>query len=52
MGFVVIREREEVRKVTRAHVLAWRKDLEERELGGATHPAQARGALLALRASL
>jgi integrase/recombinase XerD len=36
MGFVVIREREEFRKVTRAHVFAWRKDLEERELGGAT----------------
>jgi site-specific recombinase XerD len=33
MGFVVIKEREEFRKVTRAHVLAWRKDLEERELG-------------------
>jgi hypothetical protein len=36
MGFVGIGQPEEFRIVTRAHVLAWRKDLEGRELGGAT----------------
>jgi site-specific recombinase XerD len=36
MGFVQIGRPEEFRIVTRAHVLAWRKDLEGRELGGAT----------------
>jgi site-specific recombinase XerD len=36
MGFVGIARPEEFRIVTRAHVLAWRKDLEGRELGGAT----------------
>jgi site-specific recombinase XerD len=36
MGFVAIGRPEEFRTVTRAHVLAWRKDLEGRELGGAT----------------
>jgi hypothetical protein len=34
MGFVGIGRPEEFRTVTRAHVLAWRKDLEGRELGG------------------
>jgi hypothetical protein len=52
MGFVGIGQPEEFRIVTRAHVLAWRKDLEGRELFGHHHPAQARGALLALRAPL
>jgi site-specific recombinase XerD len=36
MGFVGIERPEEFRTVTRSHVLAWRKDLEGRELGGAT----------------
>jgi site-specific recombinase XerD len=36
MGCVGIGRPEEFRIVTRAHVLAWRKDLETRELGGAT----------------
>jgi site-specific recombinase XerD len=36
MGFVGIRRPEEFRIVTRAHVIAWRKSLEARELGGAT----------------
>ena len=36
MSFVGISTPEEFRIVTRAHVLAWRKDLEGRELGGAT----------------
>jgi integrase/recombinase XerD len=36
MGFVGIGRPEEFRTVTRSHVLAWRKDLEGRELGGAT----------------
>jgi integrase/recombinase XerD len=36
MGFMGIACPEEFRIVTRAHVLAWRKDLEGRELGGAT----------------
>jgi hypothetical protein len=36
MGFVGIGRPEEFRIVTRSHVLAWRKDLEGRELGGAT----------------
>lgn len=36
MGFVGIQLAEEFRAVTRAHVLAWRKDLESRSLTGAT----------------
>jgi integrase len=36
MGFVGIARPEEFRTVTRAHVLAWRKDLEGRELSGTT----------------
>jgi site-specific recombinase XerD len=36
MGFVGIGRPAEFRKVTRAHVLAWRKDLEGRELSGPT----------------
>ena len=51
MGFVGIGRPEEFGKMTRAHVLAWRKDLEGRELSP-NRPAQARGALLALRAPL
>jgi len=36
MGFVGIAQPEEFRAVTRAHVLAWRKNLEGRQLSGAT----------------
>ena len=36
MGFVGIETPEEFRTVTRAHVLAWRKDLEGRALSGTT----------------
>ncbi len=36
MGFVGIHRPEEFRIVNRAHILAWRKDLEERKLAGAT----------------
>ena len=36
MTFVGITSPEELRLVTRAHVLAWRKDLERRELAGGT----------------
>lgn len=36
MAFVGISRAEEFRIVTRAHVIAWRKDLEERRLSGAT----------------
>ncbi|MGF6532727.1 site-specific recombinase XerC [Paraburkholderia sp. GAS206C] len=36
MGFVGIVQPEEFRTVTRAHVLAWRKHLEARQLSGAT----------------
>ncbi len=36
MGFVGISAPAEVRLVTRAHVLAWRKDLERRELAGSS----------------
>ena len=36
MGFVGIETPEEFRTVTRAHVLAWRKDLEGRELSDTT----------------
>ena len=36
MRFVGINRPEEFRTVTRAHVLAWRKSLEQRELSGAT----------------
>lgn len=44
MTFVGISRAEEFRIVTRAHVIAWRKDLEERTLSGAT----IRGKLAAL----
>jgi integrase/recombinase XerD len=36
MQFVGITRPEDFRMVTRAHVIAWRKHLEQRELGGAT----------------
>jgi len=36
MGFVGIQTPMEIRLVTRAHVLAWRADLERRELAGST----------------
>lgn len=36
MGFTGIKKPEEFRIVTRGHVLAWRKGIEERELSGAT----------------
>jgi site-specific recombinase XerD len=36
MGFVGITRPEDFRLVSRAHVLAWRKDLERRELAGST----------------
>lgn len=36
MGFVGIVAAGEVRKVTRSHVLAWRKELEDRGLAGAS----------------
>jgi site-specific recombinase XerD len=36
MSFVGIQRPEEFRSVTRAHVIAWRTSLEQRELGGAT----------------
>jgi site-specific recombinase XerD len=36
MGFVSIAQPDEFRTVTRAHVLAWRKSLENRRLSGAT----------------
>jgi len=36
MTFVGISSPEELRVVTRAHILAWRKDLEHRELAGGT----------------
>ena len=36
MGFVGIHQAEELRRVTRAHVIAWRTDLERRELAGRT----------------
>jgi hypothetical protein len=35
MGFTGIAQLEEFRRVTRAHVIAWRDDLARRELGGA-----------------
>src|SRR4051794_31357919 len=36
MSFVGIRRPEEFRLVTRAHLIAWRKQLEQRQLAGAT----------------
>ena len=36
MGFVGITRPEEFRLVSRAHVLAWRQDLERRQLAGST----------------
>ncbi len=36
MDFVGIRRPEEFRIVSRSHVIAWRKSLEQRELSGAT----------------
>jgi hypothetical protein len=48
MGCVGIGRPEEFRIVTRAHVLAWRKDLEGRELSGTTIRRKLASALLAL----
>ena len=36
MSFVGITNPSDFRMVTRAHLIAWRKDLEQRQLGGAT----------------
>jgi integrase/recombinase XerD len=36
MHFVGILNSSDFRMVTRAHLIAWRKDLEQRQLGGAT----------------
>jgi site-specific recombinase XerD len=36
MSFVGIRRPEDFRLVTRAHLIAWRKQLEQRQLAGAT----------------
>jgi integrase/recombinase XerD len=36
MHFVGILNPSDFRMVTRAHLIAWRKDLEQRQLGGAT----------------
>ncbi len=35
-SFIGVENGEELRKVTRAHVIAWRKDLENRELSAST----------------
>jgi len=42
--FAAIERAEDLRLVTRAHVLQWRKSLEARMLAG-EHPAQALGAV-------
>ena len=42
----------ELRTVTRAHVIAWRKDLEARALSPLQHPPQALGSVLAVRLSV
>ncbi len=41
MQFVGIHQPEDFRTVTRSHVLAWRKTLEVRQLGGSHHPQEA-----------
>ena len=50
MGFAGIVRPEEFRTVTRAHVIAWRDDLERRQLGGAT--LRHRLAVVAVRISV
>ena len=42
-AFAGVERPEEMRQVTRAHLIAWRKDLERRGLSPQFHPAQAGG---------
>ena len=51
-AFTGLRQPAELRTITRAHVIAWRKDLEARALAPVQHPAQALGAVVAVRLSL
>jgi hypothetical protein len=51
-AFAGLRGPAELRTVTRAHVIAWRKDLEARGLSPSQHPAQPFGAVLTVRLSL
>ena len=52
MRFANIRNPEVFRVVTRAHLIAWRKNLEGRELSDSTIPAQALGRVITLRVPL
>ena len=51
-AFVGIVRPDEFRTVTRAHLIAWRKDLERAGARAVLHPPQARGAVLAVRLPL
>jgi integrase/recombinase XerD len=51
-AFAGLRGPAELRTVTRAHVIAWRKDLEARWSVTIQHPAQALGAVFPVRLSL
>ena len=46
IGFIGIARTEEFRTVTRAHVIAWRDDLERRQLGSADNPRTPEGATI------
>ena len=50
--FTALRAPAELRTVTRAHVIAWRKSLEVSKPDGCQHPAQTLGAVLVVRLSL
>jgi len=47
-AFAGVERPEEMRQVTRAHLIAWRKDLERRGLSPQLHPAQVGRGRLAL----
>jgi integrase/recombinase XerD len=48
-AFAGLKGSAEIRTVTRAHVIAWRKDLENRQSGRYQHPAQALGLVFLVR---
>ena len=48
-AFAGVERPEEMRQVTRAHLIAWRKDLERRGLAPQFHPKKAGRGRLALR---
>jgi len=52
IAFAGLRGPAELRTVTRAHVIAWRKDLEKRELATVQYPPEALGLVGPVRLSV